>query len=210
MAASGTVRVTATQNGNPIGPYELEVEVTDRNATTMGWIDSLIEVDTISLAETLVVTGADLGETESFFLYSGDPWTVIQDGPNQGWLLPGELYARHFNPVGNLSPATSQNKCNAGVIVGAGEYDLRRSIEKHEGTNWDPGSHTAARRATLAAEKAVAQSAFEIYVVENTPSETDLFFDLFDFSISFWGNDGVDPWVTQLDSNCVLIRVNFQ
>jgi hypothetical protein len=234
IAAPGTVRVTAVQNGNIVGPFEADISVTSRAANSIGWIDSVLVVDTTYSVPGPVATGEDLGYTETFFEYVGVPWTVIgDDGPNHGWLLPtdfsqarqrhvvhinagqtkttGELYSRHNNPVEPFSPATAQNKCPAGVIISIASSGLRNRLNTHEGTNWDAGSHTGTRRATLAAEQTDAQSWFEALVVEDPiGSANDLFFAVLNFSVEWWvQEDGVDPWLPQLTDNCRLIRVTY-
>src|SRR5688572_5301061 len=76
---------------------------------------------------------------------------------NYPQMKPGSnLYNRHALP--------GPGQCTQSYVGGSGESHLKRNVEKHEGTNYDPGSHTGIHYDWLNNRLSTIQTNFESFV----------------------------------------------
>jgi hypothetical protein len=90
---------------------------------------------------------------------------------NYGQMAVGSgLYNRHQEPA--------PDRCEPGFIGGSGEQQLRRRVERHEGTNWETGSHVGVRHQWLNDRMSLIRQNFEAVVSTIPLSENAMFTQL--------------------------------
>jgi hypothetical protein len=182
VVASGNMRVIANVGTFAVDTMSAKLLIAPRTPSSMGVLSFTQHNTTMSDS---VVSLANLGLTGQVISFGGSPGASVQDdGPNDGYWWFGSLTSLVWvDTVWINYPAMLVNSafwmghqasppagvCSRSFVAGSGENQLKRRVEKHEGTNADAGSHVLWQRDTVTSLMSTIQAR-----LERTLSSTDL------------------------------------